>query len=232
MFAILCALSISQTSRLTPQPRVAKVESLRILFLGNSHTASNDLTGMVKSLLESDGSGRTVTVAIRGASFLGEFASQPSVLQEFKSGNWSYIVLQGTKMSSSHKYRYEQETSLQVCRAAVASGAKTLLFPEWPRRGWDETEWILGHYWYLAKGSGAKLVPIPRCWDTALKKEPNLDLWMADGNHSNLPGAYMAACAFHYFIAGGKADPKWKPDRLDQATANRLRAYARETVLQ
>lgn len=207
-----------------------RAEEMKILFVGNSHTTSNDLTGMVRRLLESDGSGRTAKVSMWGVAFLGDAAGQPETLASFRSGQWTHIVLQGTKMSSSHKYQYEQETSLKVCQTAVASGARTLLFPEWPRRGWDETDWILGHYWKLAKASGAKLVPIPKCWDLALGREPKLDLWSPDGNHTNIPGAYMAACAFYYFMAGTKSDPSWRPDSIDLATATRLRRYAKQVI--
>jgi hypothetical protein len=201
-----------------------------MLFLGNSHTGTNDLTGMVEHLLESDGSGRRVTVSVRGSGFLGDFASQPEVIRDFKAGKWTYIVLQGTKMSSSHKYRYEQETAIAVCKAAVASGSKTLLFPEWPRRGWDETEWILNHYRNLAKQSGAKIVPVPRCWDVALRSEPKLDLWFGDGNHSNMAGAYLAAAAFYYSIAGTSGSAAWRPPQIPPDLAKRLRGYAREAV--
>jgi hypothetical protein len=201
-----------------------------MLFLGNSHTAANDLTGMVQRLLESDGTGRRVVVSVRSASFLGDFASQPQILREFRTGKWTHIVLQGTKMSSSHQYTYEQDTAIAVCKAAVSSGATTLLFPEWPRRGWNESDWILGHYRHLANQSGAKIVPVPKAWDEALAANPKIDLWAADGNHSNQTGAYLAACTFYSYLAGSAHQPAWRPNGMPKSLGLNLQRFARMAV--
>ena len=219
MLPVLCAIVLSQPSPTT------------ILFLGNSHTASNDFTGMVKSLLESDGSGRKVSFRLMASGFLEDFAQNQDARREARSGKWKYIVLQGAKQSSSHKYVYSQAGCIEIAKVAVASGSKTLLFAEWPRRGWDETEYILGIYGEIAKASGATIAPLCRCWDAALKNQPKLDLWMRDGNHASPAGSFLAACGLYYQIAGGSNKPTWGPSFLSAGDAAAFRSYARAAIV-
>jgi hypothetical protein len=219
MLPILCAITLSQTPPLT------------ILFLGNSHTVSNDFTGMVKSLLESDGSGRRVSFRLMTAAFLEDFPRIPDARREASSGKWKYIVLQGAKQSSSHNYVYSQAGCIEIAKVAAASGSKTLLFAEWPRRGWDETDYILGIYGEIAKASGATIAPLCRCWDVALKKQPKLDLWLGDGNHASAQGSYLAACGLYFQIAGAGGKPTWGPSFLSAADAATFRGYARAAIV-
>jgi hypothetical protein len=205
---------------------IACQQDIHILFLGNSHTVVNDLTGMVKSLLESDGSGRHVKVKVESAALLNDFANRPEVRDEITNGKWDDIVLQGASMSSSHQYVYSQAGGIEIARLAVASGARTLLFAEWPRRGWNETDYILAIYDGIAKASGATVVPIPRCWDVALQYQRNPDLWNADGNHSSPDGAYLAACGFYYWMTASKSAPTYVPSFLSVKAATQLRSYA------
>jgi hypothetical protein len=219
MLPIVCAIALSQSPPMS------------ILFLGNSHTTSNDFTGMVKSLLESDGSGRRVSLLVRSAGFLEDFSRSPEVRREVASRKWKYIVLQGAKQSSSHKYVYSQAGCIEIAKVAVQSGSRTLLFAEWPRRGWDETNYILGIYGEIAKASGATIAPLCRCWDVALKKQPKLDLWLGDGNHASPSGSYLAACGLYFQIAGGAGKPTWGPNFLSPAEAASFRAYARAAII-
>lgn len=218
MLSLVCAAVL-----VTPQ-------DLRILFLGNSHTASNDLTGMVRSFLATDGSGRKVTIRVETSALLNDFAERPDVLQQIKTGKWTTIVLQGAAMSSSHKYVYSQAGGIAVAKLAVASGASTRLFAEWPRQGWDETGYILGIYGQIAAASGATIIPVPRCWDVALSLQPGLSLWASDGNHSSPIGAYLAACGLYYGIAGPRGRPVFVPSYLTPKSAETLRSYALKAI--
>ncbi len=216
---------------LIPFVVLSSPKEFRVLFLGNSHTAANNLTQLVKSLSDSDGSGRIVTVKVEFAPLLNDFANIPKVREEIRTGAWSAIVLQGAAMSSSHQYSYSQERGISVAKLAISSGSPTYLFAEWPRRGWDETGYILGIYSKIAKASGATIIPVPRCWDVALRHDSKLDLWSPDGNHSSPTGAYLAACGIYYGLFGTKGNPTYTPTYLTAATAKTLRSWAREGIV-
>jgi len=205
--------------------------ALNILFLGNSHTANNDIPGLVKALLQSDGSGRRVQTQIVPCGLLKDLANRTDVAREIRSGRWDVVVLQGAEVSSSHKYTYPQDGPIALAKMAKQAKVRTLLFVEWSRKGWDESEFTLGVYRKIAHASGAEIVPVCYSWDVALKARPKLDLWLPDGNHSSPTGGYLAASAFYYFLTEDpKAEPAWRPPDMDPALARFLRESARKAI--
>lgn len=204
---------------------------LRILFLGNSHTASNNLTGMVKSLLEADGSGRRVAVKSGFAPFLNDFWKNEKMKASIKNDKWDIVVLQAAFVSSSHTRKYSQEGGINIANLAREAGARTMLFVEWPRRGWNESNQQMAVYKDIAKATKAELIPICYAFDNALKVNKNLQLWASDGNHSNRDGAYLASCTIYHWITGGKSDSTWMPEKFDPKMGAFLRSTAKTTVL-
>ena len=205
---------------------IAPPKDLRILFFGNSHTANNDVPGLVKALLESSGKFR-VTTDMRVGAFLTDIWENKANRSLVETGKWNFVVLQAAKLSSSHKYNYSHEGDINLANLARKSGAKVLLFAEWPRRGWDETRYILGEYEEIAvKAKGAKILPIPQAWDRARKSMPGIELWQPDGNHATVAGSFLAACVIANEIAGYAAQVKWAPRGLHSPVASKLRSIA------
>lgn len=202
-------------------------KTMPILFFGNSHTVGNDCARMVRNLLQSDGSGRKVVMEVRQAGFLEEFAAIDSNLQLVKSRKWSAIVMQGLKLSSSHKYVYDHTGAVTLAKLARQHSAKPLFLAEWPRKGWDETEWIIGQYQSTSKASGVPIAPVGRAWKPVLREFPKLELWHSDGNHASVTGSYLAACGLYYALVGTKGKPTWAPKEIDAKMAGRLREHAR-----
>jgi hypothetical protein len=170
----------------------------RILMLGNSHTAVNQLPLMVRTILNTDAKWRPVTMVMRTGPFLEDLARNPAIRKEVAEGKWDVIVLQGAKVSSSHRYRYSQAGGIVLAKLAMASGARTLLFAEWPRKGENETEFILNVYGEIGRAAKVEVVPTGRAWDTYRSKRPQAALWQEDGNHASPMGsmltAYTIAC--------------------------------------
>lgn len=202
----------------------------RLLFFGNSHTSTFNVPGMVESLLETDGSGLKVAVTVHAGGLLLDHWRVPAYREEVQTGRWSAVILQGAGLSSSHKYKYSQEGAIGFAKLAVKSGAKSLLFAEWPRRGWNETGYILGIYQGIRKAApGSEIVPVCRAFDSARKAYPQLDLWAPDGNHSSLPGAYLASCMIANAVGGRPTGSTWRPGGLSAEVAANLRAIAKQT---
>lgn len=201
---------------------------VRILFLGNSHTGVNDFPSLVCSLLESGGLHCQKEVRLGG--LLRDLADESS-LDQIRTGKFDFVVLQGAEISSSHKYRYAQAGPIKLARTAATAGARPLLFAEWPRRGWDESDFILGVYREIQKAEKkAEIVPICRAWDLAGKRRPKLDLWSDDGNHADLAGSYLAAATMAYWIAGAEIVFTWGPTGLSAEDSRFYRGIAQESV--
>ena len=199
--------------------------SYRVLFLGNSHTTTNDVPGLVKSSLKSAGM-ECETKTIFGAH-LDDLEDRADVIEALQQ-DWTHVVFQGAMISSSHKYEYPQDKAIALAKRA--KDAKVLYFAEWPRKGWDESDYIYDHYAIIRKQAGGEIVPICHAWDAVLKSEPSLALWTADGNHAELPGSFLAANTIAYWIAGTDTRLTFVPANLDLGTGARLRQFAWQTV--
>ncbi|MGV3617390.1 MAG: hypothetical protein ACO1SV_18855 [Fimbriimonas sp.] len=182
------------------------VAGTRVLMIGNSHTGANNLPEMVRTILSADSKLGAVTVETRGGAFLEDLARQPGIENLIRGGRWDFIVLQAAKVSSSHKYRYSQTGGIALAKAAKTSGAKTLLFVEWPRKGVKETEFIQNVYGEIAAAAKVDLIPVGRGFDAILAKQPQAPLWAADGNHASPMGSALAAYTIACWIRNDDAN--------------------------
>jgi len=196
----------------------------RILFVGNRHTSNGGEPELVRSLLANAVPAVQVTVRVAGVSLLNDVTGSSSIQRDISSGKWDVVVLQGAKISSSHKYTYTQEGAINAGKWAREAGSRVLFFAEWPRKGWDETDYILGVYKGIAaKVPGSEIIEIGRTWDALLKDFPKLDLWSGDGNHSSALGAYVASCCIARAVAP-KSVLSWHPVQIDPQTAQHVLA--------
>lgn len=190
------------------------------LFVGNSHTEFNNLTGTFKILLERESSLGTVSTERLLCGWLEDYATNLTLEKSLIEKKYKFVVLQAQKISASHKFTYSDEAAIMIGKLAKASGARVLYFAEWPRQDVNESKYIYDIYAGISKQVGAETVPVGFAFDYAISKNPRLKLWAADGNHSSPLGAYLAACTFYYWILGDDAKPPIVPEgtRIDPAT--------------
>ena len=206
------------------------VADVSILFLGNSHTAANNLPAMVRQLIESDGSGDRATVESRFMGFLEDYAGNQEVRGQLASKKWKVVVLQGAKLSSSHKFVYPHDGAIATAKLAKESGSRVLYFAEWSRSGWAETDWILDSYAGIAKPTASEVIRVPVAWDLALKRNPRLPMWAGDGNHAQLAGSYLAALTIYFTVLGSKRTPTWRPVGIDAPTQSMFLECAKQAA--
>lgn len=201
---------------------------LKVLFIGNSHTASRDVPNQVRMLLRS--AGTEIETGSQIGAQLSTLAELLDVRTEIRTGKWNFVVLQGAGLSSSHKYVYSQDGAISLAKQAISAGAKPILYAEWPRRGWDETDYILGIYGKIAKPTGAKIAPVCVAFDLARKQIPDGDWWAGDGNHSGVLGAYVAALTLASSIQPEKTGKlTWHPSGVSDRQAEIIRKAVERT---
>jgi len=174
-----------------------------LLFMGNSHSSYNDLQGMVEALVGAARPGESVeAVAAPGWMFLEDrYHHAPSMaLLEYQ--DWSFVVLQAQKYSTTGCCTYSTEEAEALIRAARAQHAVPILFPEWARAGVDETMTIYDLHVSIAQQEPACVAPIGQAWDLSLERHPGLALHADDGNHSNAAGAFLAALVLSATMTG------------------------------
>lgn len=209
------------------------VADITLLFMGNSHTSVNDLTGMVTAMVRAGRPDKTVGTAVApGWMFLDERLQDADSMNLLSSQHWSFVILQAQKYSSSGQFTYSTAEAEELIRRARQAGAVPILFPEWPRRDVDETQRIFNLHVSIAQHEAACVAPIPQAWDLALARHPELTLHASDGNHSAPAGAFLAALVLYATITDlSPLDlPHFQQFAIDAHTQELLRAIADETV--
>ena len=182
---------------------------IKILFLGNSHTASGRIPATVQRILNSRQSAKKVACRYIGGTFLDSFANNRQAMQLIKNGGWDVVILQGQKISMSGKYVYSTDAAEKIAKVASDSGAKVIMFCEWGRfrspgdndpGKIGETARIQKIYQGICDRTGATIAPVGLAWEKALKENSKWRFHARDGNHSNETGAFFSCLVLQQVI--------------------------------
>ena len=205
--ALVSSCGGGSSELLTPQNPTQTIlipqNDIEILFIGNSHSANHDLPQLVATLLKSGMEDTTVYADLApGYSFLVDRLGDNVTHEKIKSRNWSFVILQAQKYSSSGLYSYPTTAAEQWIRRSTAQNAVSIMFPEWPRRGnYEEGLRVHGIHLRIASREPACVAPVGLAWDHMIAIDPTIPLHAADGNHSNLNGALLTAYVFYQVIS-------------------------------
>ncbi len=239
-FVILSLVGLSKAQTLTK----------KVLFLGNSYTASNNLPQMVSELAGSTGDLLSFDANTPGGHRLMGHASNPTSLQKIRGNDWDYVVLQAqsqepswsTQQVEAEVLPYAAELSDSIRLNSICS--TPLFFMTWGRENGDAMNclfipWVCtyegmdsalyANYMRMAIENDAAVSPVGAVW-RKIREETNIQLYSGDGSHPSYAGSYAAACTFYARIFG--KDPRltnWE-GQLDPMVADSIRTAAYEVV--
>lgn len=203
---VLCALGVACAGDSAPGGTGAGGAAdadVPMLFMGNSHTSINNLPETVAALVRPTRPDETVaSVTAPDWMFLEEHYHNRTTLGLLRGREWSFVVLQAQKYSSSGCCVYSTAEAEALIRITREQHAVPIMFPEWPRLGIDESARIYDLHVSIAQAEPACVAPIPQAFDLALSRDPDLVLHAADGNHSSPNGAFLAALVLAATITG------------------------------
>jgi hypothetical protein len=211
-------------------------DSYLLLFIGNSHSAANGLPDLVASMIEAGLPGRSVEVELApGIGFLSDRLEDGVTREALERRAWSHVILQGQKYSMSGNYGYPTHAAEEWIRRVKAQNARPFLFSEWALEG-NRHEGPRIHELHLdiASREPACVAPVGLAWDEAIRSYPSLDLYAADGNHSNINGATLTAFVFYQVITGQPASglPDLPGIGVSDAVQQQLREAATSVIKQ
>lgn len=191
-----------------PAPPLSQGQELSVLLMGNSHTASHDLPGLLENLLTLHNPNASIVVSrAEDSLYLFQHLESPNTLATFNQRQWSHVILQAQRYSQSRSRLYPTEAAQQWIANTKAQGGIPILFPEWGQVGRDwEGPYVYDLHSGIADQEAACVAPIGFAWDTALTIRPDLSLHAADGNHASLTGAFLTALVLFESITGYAAD--------------------------
>jgi hypothetical protein len=201
------ALSIALLGCLAvpPMPSTAQ-PAARVLFIGNSLTAANNLPGMIEAVTAQAGlKGRITCRAVAIPNFgLQEHWDRGEALRAIKNGtHWTHVVLQQGPTSMPDSRLLLREFAKKFAFEITASGAKVVIYSPWtPRDRLEFMNAVLESHRLAAEGVGGMLVPVGEGWRAAWRVDPSLALYGPDDFHPSPAGSYVAALMFFQKLSG------------------------------
>jgi hypothetical protein len=171
--------------------------SARMLFIGNSFTARNDVPGLITKIAARDEVQVESKLLSMGGASLRMHWNKGAALKEITSGQWDYVVLQEQSTLPIKNAARMRENVLLFHEPIRTSGAKAVLYMTWARKHAPATQQqIADAYESVGREMDAIVIPAGLAWQRFMKDHNQPVLHDKDGSHPTLAGSYLAACVF------------------------------------
>jgi hypothetical protein len=169
----------------------------RLLFIGNSFTARNDMPGLLERLAAARGLVLKHHLISAGGASLRMHWNKGEARKAIEGSTYDYVVLQEqSTLGFKNPVRMHENVRL-FDEAIKASGAKTVLYMTWARKNSPQTQAaITSAYEDIGLELGAIVVPVGTVWQEFMKRHDRPELHDKDLSHPTLAGSYLAACVF------------------------------------
>jgi len=194
----------------------------KVLFLGNSYTAGNNLPQLVKDVTLSAGDTLIFDSNTPGGYTLEGHSQNVISTAKIALGNWDYVVMQEQSqrpITNSSKFKQGAQRLFDSIKLHNPC-AVPMFYMTWGRKNGDVNscpsfpvmctylgmDSALRHnYLDLADNINAEVSPVSVVWRNLRQNNPTIELYQADESHPSAAGSYAAACSFYTAIF--KKDP-------------------------
>ena len=210
---------------------------IRILFVGNSLTYTNDLPALVKELGKADSMLIEYKTIAKPDYGLDDHLNEGAVQKEINKGKYDFVVVQQgpsalpesqiVLMSAVQKYK------------ALCDQAKTklALYMVWPSKArLFDLDNVIYSYSNAANTHKAIICAAGLAWKKSWATDPGISLYGADGFHPDITGSLISAMVIYGTITGNKQfntqelkNASWSR-KLSIANFNTLKQVAIATI--
>jgi len=209
---------------------------LRLLFIGNSLTYTNDLPEMLARMLQRNGVAVDRVESEARPNFgLPDHWSSKSTLAAIAADDWDYVILQQGP-SATEGRPYLLEFAPLFADKIRQTGAEPVFYMVWPAGNrLRDFPGVAESYRMAARAVDGMLFPVGEAWMAAWRRNPRLRLYGPDGFHPSRLGTYLAALVMYQQLSG--LDPLELPasipgyrkdDPIPEAIADLLQEAATE----
>jgi hypothetical protein len=229
LLALASLLGASENSPVSPVATTATAPRWRVLFVGNSLTAVNDVPATVARLARADFAGEPAlaygSILVGGASLDDQL--QRGELDRALAGlPWHAVVLQQGPSTLAESRSQLVASTRRIAMLTVPREIPVALYSPWPE---ERRRALLGavsdSYRVAAKAVGGALLPAGDAWGAAWRADRRLALYGPDRFHPSPLGSYLAALVIYGGLTGrplagltarlGVEAPGDLPDRPD-----------------
>lgn len=181
---------------LEPRVTVPKLTgTFRVLFIGNSHSYVEDLSGLVQAVARQAGNTELQTARVAFPDFaLEDHATEGTALRALEGSDWEYVVMQQGPSALPESQAHLKFWSAWWKPHITAAKATPVLYQIWPStaRRFDAAGTLQSYRDAAAMVDGI-LAPAGDAFTAALTADPTIGVYSDDGMHASRRGAYVAA---------------------------------------
>ena len=225
--------------------------AVRILFIGNSLTAANNLPAMIADIADSRGAGVIYEAHTPGGTRLRNHASSKKVLSKLRQQSWDFVVLQEQSQSPGFGDRQLSRDVFPYATRLVEESKKAnpdtsvIFYMTMAHRNGDPQNQnvspelltyegtqrrINRSYLTMAEDNQALVAPVGEAWRIVREERPDVVLY-ADNVHPNPTGTYLAACVFYATLFQSPCSGAAVPRQVNKQIAAFLQKTADDVVL-
>ena len=218
--------------------------AVRVLFIGNSYTAVNNLPTIFAKLACSGGHRAEVSMVANGGWTLANHLASPDTQAKLTEQKWDFVVLQEQSQIPAQEAARTSgmyPAARQLVGQINGLGARPIFFMTWGHaNGWPESglpnydamqaQLAVG-YLGIAQELHAAVAPVGTAWSATRALAPDLQLWQDDGSHPSGLGTYLAACVFYAALFGQSPVGLAYTEDMPASIAAKLQQIAADTVL-
>ncbi|MDR1762286.1 MAG: DUF4886 domain-containing protein [Bacteroidales bacterium] len=201
-------------------------EPVRVLFIGNSFTYTNNLPAILQNLAQSQGKKVSTHANLIGEMGFKGHAQNDSTNKLIRQGNYDYVVLQGYSREFTHSDDSIEQASLPYVQQLMdsiqhyAPQAIPIFYMTWGYKNGttlptsfanfdDMNNIIQQRYENLAQYYVCWVAPVGVAWKTIIHTYPNINLYASDNYHPSLAGSYLAACTFYSMLFNERCNSQY-----------------------
>jgi hypothetical protein len=194
----------------------------RVLFIGNSLTATNDLPARIRELAREAGDAWDTSAVVYPNYSLEDHWRRGDASRAIARGGWTFVVLQQGPSALPESRALLVDYARRFDTRIRAAGARTALYMVWPsdsRRG--DFPGVSQSYSAAAAALGATLLPVGDAWQAAWREDARLALYGDDRFHPSPLATALAAIVIHAGLGGRtvtRLPAEWLVRREQQVT--------------
>ena len=184
----------------------ASLDTLRVLFAGNSYTHFSNMPHIVSLISDSTHTKLITTKSVAGGVRLSEHwrgEKGLNTMDLIRTGRFDVVVVQEQSMGTIEHADSFAIYAQKLSSVIEENGARPCFYQTWAREKVPQYQDIItAAYTKAANDNDAILAKVGEAWELALKLRPGIELYATDGSHPSDLGAFLTACVFVATLTG------------------------------
>jgi len=236
LLALACASvgDVVTPGPILPGPPPPTGGGLRLLFVGNSLTYTNNVPSLVRQLAVAAGKGTPVVISrTAGNAGLEDHWLEGTVRSDLKNGDYDVMIMQQGPSTLAASGENLTHWSRIFAAEAVKYGTRPGLYAVAAPVG-GNYEGGMANYRAAAEATQSAFYPASYAWKLAWDEEPRLGFYGQDGFHPSAAGAFMSAMviAAVVFEIDPASMPNLIPGSITEADVAVMRRAVAKAVLE